>query len=247
MGLSHHAGLFAGYALAAVAMLIIAAKRPKTWPAQPRIEFARPWLDFGLAIVACAGVLLVGRMWSAGWLLPETNDLFKIVNQVAIFAPMGALLLIRRQGSKTAYLPGARIPERLGVGLLLAIAALAAYALVTRPPGHIGRVFAETYAPDRLHHIVQVFLEDATIAIVLCRLAAAVKRPWIAVAAVATLFAAGHIPQMISEGAAAADLLRLALDVGLGALVLTAILRVQDVWWFWPVHATLDLSQFVGA
>ena len=47
--------------------------------------------------------------------------------------------------------------------------------------------------------MVQVFLEDLTIAILFVRLASAIGSRW-ATVIVAVLFAAGHIPAIVSQG-----------------------------------------------
>jgi hypothetical protein len=89
----------------------------------------------------------------------------------------------------------------------------------------------------------QVLFEDVAIAILLVRLAAAIGKP-AAVMLAASLFAAGHIPSMLAQGASASELVALLRDVTLGLVVLGAVLRSGDILWFWPVHVTMDLTQF---
>lgn len=247
MGGPHHLGLLVGYALGAVGAVAIARCRPRAWPTAPRAAFAHPWREFGCACLALIALIGLGSLWSAGIRLPESTQAGQIANQVLIFSPMALLLISRRQPPASAWLPMDRLWERLAAGAALAVVALAAYAITTRGVGRIGDVFAQTYAPSRLHNAVQVLLEDFTIGLLLARLCAAVRRRWIAVVVIAVLFAAAHIPAMLSEGAHPADIATLALDAGLAALVLGAVARTQDVWWLWPLHATLDLSQFVTA
>lgn len=240
----HHIGLVAGYGVSAGVLVFLTSQKNPLWTAEERYEYKRPWLEFALASLAVIGVLLVGRAWSAGLLLNETTQLAVMLNQIVIFSPMGALLLIRRQPPETAWVPVDRIHLRLGIGVLLAAGALGVYALVTRGVGGAGTAITDTLEPGRLHHGVQVLLEDVSIAILLSRFVAAVRNTWIAVAVVSTLFALSHVPVMLSGGATTADLLMLGADVGIGVIILSALVRTRDVWWFWPVHTVLDLSQY---
>lgn len=247
MGLDHHFGLLAGYTLACVGVLALAAWRKDLWPRRPLPEFRRPWLEVAFAFLGVIGVIGAGQLWQHGLLLPESNPLFIILNQLVIFAPILVVPFLRRQGPDTAWIQTDRLWLRVIVGVGLAIAALVAYTLVTRGPDALRQVFTETFEPSRLPHVAQVLFEDIGIAILLVRLGAAIRRPWIGVILVATLFAAGHIPALTADGAGAHEYALLLGDVVLGVIVLSALYRTQDILWLWPVHATLDLSQFVSA
>jgi hypothetical protein len=91
--------------------------------------------------------------------------------------------------------------------------------------------------------MVQVFLEDLTIAILFVRLAGAIGKLW-ATVVVACLFAAGHIPVMVSQGVTSTELLGLFRDAGLGVLAILVLQRSRDVVWFWFIHFCLDMTQF---
>ena len=193
-------------------------------------------------------VIGVGQLWSQGWLLPEDGALRLLaasVNQLLIFSPMGLLLLWRRQRLSTAWLPLDRVPVRVGLGVVLATLAIVAFHFVRGADdvGLIGR-WAATWSPRGVDKLVQVFLEDAAIAILLCRLGSALRRPTLAVVAVGVLFAAAHIPAMLSKGAEASEFARLVLDAGLAVVVLGTLQRSRDIWWFFPVHFAMDMTQF---
>jgi len=91
--------------------------------------------------------------------------------------------------------------------------------------------------------MVQVVLEDLTIAILFVRLAGALGTRR-ATVVVACLFAAGHVPVMISQGATWIDLAGLLRDAGLGVAVILILQRSQDILWFWCLHFCLDMTQF---
>jgi hypothetical protein len=61
---------------------------------------------------------------------------------------------------------------------------------------------------------------------------------------VAVLFAAGHIPTMLSNGATLSELTSLLGDALLGVLVIRTAMRSRDIWWIWCVHFAMDMTQF---
>jgi hypothetical protein len=91
--------------------------------------------------------------------------------------------------------------------------------------------------------MTQVFLEDLAVAILFVRLAGAIGNRW-ATGVVACLFAAGHIPALVSQGVSSFELLGLLRDVGLGVMVILVLQRSRDVLWFWCIHFCLDMTQF---
>jgi hypothetical protein len=90
-----------------------------------------------------------------------------------------------------------------------------------------------------------VLLEDLAIAILFVRLAAAAG-PGAAILGTGALFAAGHVPAMLTEGASLSEFTGLLRDFGLGVLVIGTAWRGADVAWLWPIHYTLDMTQFLG-
>lgn len=165
------------------------------------------------------------------------------LNQVLIFAPILLVPAIRRQAWSTAWLPRRKLPMRLAAGLGLACFAVSTYAVLRAdadPPWMIlGRIWRYEY----LDEMAQVFLEDVTIAILFVRLSAAIGSRW-ATVIVAGLFAAGHVPVMISGGATWVELAALLRDAGLGAAVILVLQRSRDVAWFWVLHFCLDMTQY---
>ena len=167
-------------------------------------------------------------------------------NQILIFSPMIVLLIACRQRPETAWVRRDRVAVRIGTGMLLAALALAAFAASRGGVAHWPVLAGESLdLSAHLDELVQVFLEDLTIAIVVVRLAAASRRQWIPPVAVGVLFAAGHIPAMLSGGKAAEELFSLVLDAGLAIGVIAVVQRSADIWWFWIVHYSLDMTQYV--
>jgi hypothetical protein len=245
MSAGHYTALLVSYAVALLAMFGVARRAPRLWPAPTAAAFAHPWRELALAIAAAVAVVAIGMLYTRGWLLPATSKhrpALDAINQLLIYAPFLVLLVVRKHGLATAWLPTRGVAARIAIGLGIAWLALFTYALARPGVAAWPRLVAEVYAPDHISHLVQVLLEDVSLAILFVRLRSALGR-WTLVL-VATLFAAAHIPGMLAGGADASSLWHLLGDVVLGVLALTLLQRLRDVWWFWMVHFALDMTQF---
>ncbi len=136
-----------------------------------------------------------------------------------------------------------RLAVRLLLGLVLASLAVSAYSILRAGAVAPWVLWGRIWRYENVDKMVQVLLEDLTIAILFVRLAGAIGRRWTTVI-VACLFAAGHIPVMVSHGASWNELGGLLRDAGLGIAVLLVLQRSRDVAWFWCVHFCLDMTQF---
>jgi hypothetical protein len=169
----------------------------------------------------------------------------RIGDQIIIFAPVLAVPFLRRHGWASAWIRLDSMVARLAVGVGIALFTLVLYSALE--PGALPwpEAVRHVYTPARAHLAVQVLLEDIAIAILFVRFAAALG-PRAAILGVAALFAASHIPTMVARGEPAGELLGLVRDFGLGVLVLGTLWRSADIAWFWPVHYTLDMTQFLS-
>ncbi|HVT58266.1 MAG TPA: hypothetical protein VHR45_07685 [Thermoanaerobaculia bacterium] len=242
---SHYLALAAGYAVAALSWLAVARMLPRVWPPTPAIHFAHPWREVGWALLAVLAVVGLGQLWGAGWRLPEQGNLgilFESINQLVIFSPLLLLLWLRRQPPSTAWIPTDRVATRVLVGLVLATLAFLAFTLVSRDApwlALLGRISRPRNAP----FAVKVLLYDLGSAILFVRLRAALGLR-LSILLVAALFAAAHVPALLQQGATPGELARLVLDAGLGVGILSVVQRSADIWWFWPVHFALAVTQF---
>jgi hypothetical protein len=244
--MTHHIGLFVAYLGALLAWLVVRRWSGQLWRDLPDPVFASPWREVGWSLVAVAAVIGVGLLYSKGWLLPATSrhrPALDAVNQLLIYSPVALLLVLRRQGLETAWLPNRRVVSRVGIGLALAVLALLLYALVRTGLQAWPDLVTHTYQPRHISYLVQVLLEDVSIAVLFVRCRAALGLlPTLLV--VASLFAAAHVPGLLASGAGVRDFVALSGDVGVGVLALAVLQRSQDVWWFWMVHFALDMTQF---
>ena len=246
MDLAHYSALLVGYGAAVAGWWALARLIPSLWPRREPDRFASPWREVGWAVLGGLGVVAVGQLYVHGWLLPKREPvapLIEALNQVLIFAPILAVPLLRRHSLRTAWLPLDRLVARLFVGLGLAALAILAFTLVREGSDPWPRVVPRVYQPGNFGLAVQVLCEDVAIAILFVRIAAAIGLRG-AIVLVACLFAAAHIPSMLATGASAAEVAGLALDAGLGLVVIGTAQRSADVWWLWCVHYAMDMLQY---
>lgn len=242
----HYPSLVIAYLVGLGGWLVAGRLMPQVWPREPIERFAHPWKEFGIALVGAIGILAMGQLWIRGIRLPEHGALGPMlgaVNQVLIFTPILLVVAVRRQSWTTAWLPRHRIAMRLLVGFVLASLAVAAYSLLRAEADAPWVLLSRIWRYEHFDKVVQVFLEDLTVAILFVRLAGALGSRW-ATVIVAFLFAAGHIPVMVSQGATWLELRGLLRDAGLGVAVILVLQRSRDVVWFWCIHFCLDMTQF---
>lgn len=244
--MDYYPSMVVGYAVA-LALWVVAYKlRPTLWPTDSAHTFDRPWREVGYALLAVIGVLLIGQLWLRGIRIPEQGGLEPIasmLNQLFIFSPMILLLIIRKQPPSTAWIRTDRLHWRLGVGLVLALAAVCTFSVARHGAHAPWQILPRLYSYANLGLATQVFLEDFAIAILVVRMSAALGTRT-TIVLVACLFAAGHIPTMVTEGASWTEYARLTADAALGIGVISIALRAKDIWWLWCVHFAMDMMQF---
>jgi hypothetical protein len=243
---AHHYALLVGYGAAVVGWLVVARLCPILWPRRDEVRFLSPWREVAWACLGVLGVIAIGQLYVRRWLLPAGGPLAPLIeagNQLLIFSPILAVPLLRRHGLRTAWLPADRIWARLLVGLALAAVAIWVFTLVRAASDNWLEVYPRVYQPKNLGLAVQVLCEDLAIAILFVRFQAAIGLRG-TIVLVAGLFAAAHIPSMVTAGGTVGDLASLVLDAGLGAIVLFVAQRSADVWWLWCVHFAMDMMQY---
>lgn len=247
---SHYIALILAYAIVTGLWFLIFRFFKTPWSNGTSIHFKKPWLEFIYAIAAVVVILGIGQLYIRDMLLPNVgnyyNNYIDALNQLLIFSPALLLIAIRKQSVETIWLPKSKILIRLVLGLIFASIALLVYWLVRKDAASLGSIFVNTFHLKNISHLVQVFLEDITIALIFVRLAAWIGRKW-TIGIVAILFAAAHIPSLLSNGATTYELGSLFFDAFIGVVVLSAVSKSRDVWWFFIVHFVLDMSQFYGA
>lgn len=243
---SHYLALVPTYASVALLWFLIYKTIKKPWDKQERIHFQKPWLELIYAILSVVAILIIGQLYQRDLLLPARgNEFIDAMNQIIIFSPTVMLIALRKQSPRTIWLPKSNIPIRILMGTALAFISLLMYWIIREEPASLTSMFRNIYHPRNTAHLVQVFMEDITIALLFVRLAAWIGRKW-SIALVSILFAAGHIPALVTTGLSINELSSLLLDAGIGVVIFSAVSKSQDVWWFFLVHFTLDMTQYHG-
>jgi len=246
-----YSALYAGYAAAALVLWIATGLRPALWPIAAPTGSAPIPLWRSLVIVAA--VLALGQLYQAGLMIPEHTswrDGARLANQILIFLPVfvvvGVSIHDGDEAARTrAFIPRSRIAERLVIGCTAAAIATVVYLTVRPDAAGISLIPARFFSWPNAAHAAQILGEDFGLGLIL---ASALRHlsPRTAVIVAACLFAAGHIPAMVTQGAPLAEFPSLVADAGLAAGMMALVLRLRDLWPIWPVHVAMDLMQFYG-
>jgi len=251
MNLTHYLPLYAGYGAALGALLAILWKQPDFWPRRTTDGIKRPWIELAVVLVASIAIVFVGTALQhlrldikAAWLA----SLVDIALEIVRFSPLLLALFIMRVGRQSIWISPQRPLAHLCTGLGLAVVALGVFLLLrgAEPVAFCQSVMVELNRRD-LHLpalALHVFFEDLAVAVLAARLLAVCRSVFLVAALVASLFAAGHIPALVTEGISMTEIASLTLDALLGTAVLLAIVRTRDILWFWPVHFVMDMTQF---
>jgi hypothetical protein len=130
------------------------------------------------------------------------------------------------------WLPSNRVWQRVLVGLILSLIAMLAFVNLRAGAGKWIDVVRDVYHPKNLGNLVQVLCEDVAIAIVFVRMRAAIGLLW-SILVVGVLFAAAHIPAMLSTGADLDDIsISPWMPGSVSSFCIFSSAR-SDVWWFW--------------
>ena len=243
---THYIALVPAYATAAVLWFLISLVLKTLWKNEANTLFNKSWLEFLYALIAVIMILGIGQLYMREMLIPnDGNNYIDALNQFIIFSPTILLITIRKQSTETIWLPKSKILLRISIGLVIALSSLFIYWLTRENAAGYVSILSNTYHPKNVSHLVQVFMEDLTIALVFVRLSAWIGRKW-TIGIVALLFAAGHIPSLISSGASTVEISSLFIDTFIAIVILSAVSKSKDVWWFFMVHFALDMSQYYG-
>ena len=250
---SYYFALACGYFTGLLGWWLANRWKPAIWNSTPEHHFAHPWWDTLLAFVAAGATLAIGRLYTGGFLLPKSfilgPVLTEVVNQAMIFSPFIMLLIARHQPFATAWLSPRHVPERLGIGLALGLAAISVFVLIRQPPDTLGDILGNVYHVKNGGYATQILLEDIAIAVVFVRFRSAVGARWflIVLITVAFLFSASHYPAKLGEGLSFMTATRdVIIDGVLASAIIYVLQRSKDVLWFWCHHFAMDMMQFYG-
>lgn len=193
----------------------------------------KPYLELIFVVITAIVVLVIGQLDLKGGLIPNNSDNQGIdaLNKFLIFSPTIVLVRLRKQSFESIWLPTSDILLRILIGLGMALASLFIYWMVRENVVSFSAILANIYNLKNLSHLIQIVMENVTIALIFVSLSKWIGNNW-TIVMVALLFAAGHIPLRISSGFVFSELESLVLDMAVGILILLAVSKSKDVWWF---------------
>ena len=219
-----------------------------SWEAESPEPSTQSRTDLLLALLASLVVLLIGQLYSAGYLIPrlglEKLDKLLIwpLNNFLIFSPIFLLLIFRKQKLNTIYLSGTEIIRKLGFGFFASILGVLGFTILRGELERFPEILHSALRIDSLSNFPAVFLENLALAFLFIRLKWATNMKW-ALAIPAVLFALAHVPASLAEGDPWSHILTFFFLTGsITVLVLYTLYRSKDILWLGLVHYFMDLA-----
>lgn len=228
-------------------MWFLLNRKGRTWsilsidtPESPRTELI-------LGLLACVGILIMGQLYSAGYLIPKMHQAFidkAIVwplNNVLIFSPIVLVLLIRKQSLKTIFISGNDVMLKVGFGLVASLMGILIFVGMRGEWSRLSEIGVKALELDALSNFPAVFFENVAVAFLFVRMKWSFGIRW-AIGVPAILFAIAHIPGSVAEGDSWSHILTFFfLTGGLTTMILYTAYRGRDIIWLGIVHYMMDI------
>ncbi|MFB0613587.1 hypothetical protein [Aurantiacibacter poecillastricola] len=243
--MTHYLGIISAYGTVAILAWLTALLYPRWLPAAPIRTLDHRWRNAALLLVAFALAYALASFTARGHLLPGDGALASAINLLVILLPVIAYLALQRSRA-AILLPQSGIGRSLLVGVAFALCGIAAYFSV-----RAGRTdMAIPGAPEVVGDALLLTWRSMLRLLVLAAFLALVIDGWsgkaaIAIAAIA--IAATQIPSLLSDGFSPEWLGILVAHVALVAGLVSAIVKVRNIVWFWPVLTLLNMLQLYTA
>jgi membrane protease YdiL (CAAX protease family) len=222
-------------------------KNGKSWNLESIKSSTHPWLDFGIALVVCIAVMGVGQLFSAGYLIPRTENtiinqaLIWPLNNVIIFSPIFLVLIIRKQDLNTIFISTNQILRKLAFGFVASIIGIVIFTIIRGEWTRIPDIFTSAIQLKTLSNFPAIFFENVALAFLFVRLKWAAGTKW-AIGVPAVLFAFAHVPGSIAEGDPMGHIVTFFfLTGGLTTFILYTAYRSRDIIWLGVVHYLMDV------
>lgn len=238
--------VFAAYTLACAVNWGVWWKYPDWWSVEI-IKPDKPWADFLMGILAAMGVIGIGRLYSANFLIPRSgNEVIDgwlwMVNNLLIYSPIFLVMIIRRQGLSTAWISLKRLHFKLLTGLVAAMLSLIIFLAFRGEMFRFGSILSSSVRFETFSNFPAIFLEGVAVAFLFVRLS------WlwgirVSIAIPSILFALVHIPGMVAEGDPLIHILIMSVfTCTISIIVLYTCNRTKDVIWLGVVHYLMDVA-----
>jgi len=232
--------LIIAYGLACALAIVLFQRLPD----RTRIDRpAKPWHELLWALMAVIGVLVIGRIYTAGYLISARyNPLAWILNNLIIYSPIFVIVLLRGQSTATLWLSHKHLLQKIGIGIATGLFAVLSFLLLRGEGDRIQPVLFKAISSSGLINFVAVFLEGVALAFLFIRIRW-VSNLAIALAIPSVLFALSHLPGMLADGDPWWHMVLMSLATGgIAVLVLFTCHRTRDVIWIGLVHYFMDAA-----
>ena len=216
------------------------------WPMSSIQTTKRPILDFIIAIAAAVGVLGIGQMYSAGWLIPDSNNkalhgISWMLNNVIIFSPVLLTLWIRKQDLATVFISRQKVWLKLGFGITASILGMIIFIGLREEWDRFMPILGSAFEYNSLINFPAIFFENMILAFLFVRLKWMLSTKW-AIIIPALLFAFAHVPGSIAEGDPWSHIITFFVLTGsLTTFILYTAYRSRDIIWLGVVHYIMDI------
>lgn len=208
---------------------------------------AKPGKEFILALLAAIGILLIGQVYSAGYLIPRTgsiylNYLIWPLNNILIFSPIILFLIMRKQGLNTIFISGTDFWKKIGFGIVTSLAGILLFLALRGEIGRLQEIATNAIRFKTLSNFPAIFFENIALAFLFVRLKWVTNIRW-AIAIPSILFAFAHIPGSIAEGDPWSHIVIFFFLTGsLTTFILYTAFRSRDIIWLGVVHYMMDVA-----
>lgn len=205
-----------------------------------------PWLDFALALVAVIGVLIIGQLYSAGYLINSSSNKWNLViwplNSFLIFCPIFLTLIFRKQGLQTVFISKHSLAKKLIFGMVSSFIGIALFLILRGELGRLSEIGIHSISLKTLSNFPAIFFENIALAFLFVRLKWTVGIKW-AIGIPSVLFAFAHVPGSIAEGDPFIHIVTFFfLTGGLTTFILYTAYRSRDIIWLGVVHYLMDVA-----
>jgi len=222
--------------------------RKQLWQTEEEEAMDKKHLDLVLAFVAAIGILLIGQVYSAGYLIPKFSDIKLVqaivwmLNNVLIFSPVFIVLLVRKQSLKSIYISFRQWHWKVLFGLLTAIVGSLLFVGLRGEFDRIPSMINHAFELEAISNFPAVFFEGVAIAFLFVRIKWATNLQ-LALIIPSLLFAVAHLPEMIADGHTVMHMSIISLvTISISVLVLFTIDKSKDIIWLGIFHYFLDIA-----
>ncbi len=221
-------------------------KHGKSWEITPIDTPKKPWIDLILGFVVAVAILAVGQLYSAGYLIPRTqnglfNNLIWPLNNVLIFSSLFIVLALRKQSLKTVFISRKNLFTKLLFGLIASLVGIFLFIGLRGEWGRLPEIMNHAIQLKTLSNFPAIFFENVAVAFLFVRLKWVVGIKW-AIIIPAILFALAHVPGSIAEGDPWSHILTFFFLTGsLTTVILYTAYRSRDIIWLGVVHYLMDV------